>query len=330
MEQAQRRFRQVTIIGMGLIGSSIARALRRAGAAERIVAADLSGECCRIAQEELGIVDAATTDLGASVRGSDLVVLCVPVGALAAVAEAIAPGLERGAIVTDTGSVKRMAIEAIAPHLPDHVAFIPGHPIAGTEQSGPRAGFAELFEGRWWLMTPLAATDPAALARLSALWESFGARVECMSADHHDLALAITSHLPHLIAYTAVGTAAELEEDTRNDVIRFSAGGFRDFTRVAASDPAMWRDIFLNNRDSVLEILQRFTEDLSAMQRAIRRGDAEYLFDRFTRARGIRRAIIEAGQANYVYPKPEDAAATPRGEVPRSLTARSSERDSKG
>lgn len=328
MEQAAS-FRQVTIIGIGLIGSSIARALRRAEAAEKIVAADLSQEACTVVRDELGIVDVATTDIAASVRGSDLVILCVPVGALASIAEAIGPALESGAIVTDTGSVKHAAIEAIAPHLPDHAHFVPGHPVAGTEQSGPRAGFAELFEGRWWLMTPLSATDPQILARLSALWQSFGARVECMRPDHHDLALAITSHLPHLIAYTAVGTAAELEEDTRDDVIRFSAGGFRDFTRVAASDPAMWRDIFLNNRDSVLEILQRFTEDLSAMQRAIRRGDGEYLFDHFTRARGIRRAIIEAGQANYVYPKAEDAAATPHGEVPRSSAARASGRGSK-
>lgn len=321
-------FRQVTLIGVGLIGSSIAWALRKVGAAERIVAVDMSPEVCEVVRE-LGFADEVTSDLAASVRGSDLVILCVPVGAFESVARTIAPTLGQGAIVTDTGSVKRAAIEAIAPYLPPSVHFVPAHPVAGTEHSGPRAGFAALFEKRWWLMTPLEGTESGVLDRLRGLWESFGARVEIMSAQHHDLALAITSHLPHLIAYTAVGTAAELEEDTRNDVIRFSASGFRDCTRVAASDPTMWRDIFLNNRDAVLDILQRFTEDLSAMQRAIRRGDGDYLFDRFTRARWVRRAVIDAGQANYVYPKAEDAEATPLGEVVQSSEAPVSRRDRK-
>lgn len=323
----QNGFRQVTLIGMGLIGSSIARALCKSAGTSCVVAADKDPEVCATVRE-LGLADRVTEDLADSVRGSDLVILCVPVGAFSAVVRTISPALEPRVILTDTGSVKRKVIESVRPHLPAHVRFIPAHPVAGTEQSGPRAGFSELFEGRWWLMTPEDDADPEAVELLRRLWESFGARVECMDAGHHDLALAITSHLPHLIAYTAVGTAADLENDTRNDVIRFSASGFRDFTRVASSDPTMWRDIFLNNRESVLEILGRFMKDVQAMERAIRSGDGDYLFERFTRARGIRRAVIEAGQANYIYPKAEDAAATPHGEVARSSVAPKSKRGS--
>lgn len=319
-------FARITIIGLGLIGSSIARALREKNLAETIIALDPSPEV-RGAVGELGLADIITDDPETAVRDSDLVIVSVPVGAFESVARAIGPHLKPGAIVTDTGSVKRSVIDQMAGHLPRHVHFIPAHPVAGTEHSGPHAGFSTLFSGRWCILTPLPDSDPRAVETLAALWTAFGARVEVMTPEHHDTALGITSHLPHLIAYTIVGTAADLETQTRNDVIRFSASGFRDFTRIAASDPVMWRDIFLHNRESVLSILQRFTEDLTTLQRAIRDGNGQILEDTFTRTRAIRRQIIEAGQADYVYPNappaPTPSAAHPPDEQARDKPRRS-------
>ena len=289
-------FARVAIIGFGLIGSSLGRALAEQGIAGEIVCGDKSQAACDVVLE-LGLASMATTDLGEAVRDADLVILAVPVGAYAAVGEAIAPSLKAGAIVTDVGSVKESVVQALQPLLPDYVQFVPGHPLAGTENSGPRAGFAGLFGGRWCVLTPLPDADPAAVARVRAMWERCGSNVEEMDAAHHDRTLAITSHLPHLIAYTIVHTATELEQDTQAEVIKFSASGFRDFTRIAASDPIMWRDIFLNNRDGVLEMLQRFTEDLTNLQKAIRRGDGDTLQETFTRTRAVRRSIIDARQA---------------------------------
>ena len=233
---------------------------------------------------------------GSAVEGADLVVLCVPVGAMGAVAAEIAPHLAQGATVSDVGSVKRAVIEAVGPHLPDHVHFIPAHPLAGTEHSGPESGFATLFDNRWCILVPVEGTDPAALDRLTRLWQGIGANVDTMEADHHDLVLAVTSHAPHLIAYTMVGVADDLRRVTDSEVIKYSAAGFRDFTRIAASDPTMWRDVFLTNKEATLEILGRFTEELFALQRAIRTGDGDHLHAYFTRTRAIRRGIIEAGQ----------------------------------
>lgn len=289
-------FNRVCIIGIGLIGSSLARALRLHELAGEIVCADCNPEH-RAKALELGLVDAAFEQAADAVKDADLTVICVPIGAYAAVAAAIAPALKPGSIVTDAGSVKEAVIRDVTPHLPSSVHFIPGHPIAGTEHSGPDSGFAALFDGRWAILTPLPDTDAAALAKIRTLWESIGSKVEIMEPAHHDRVLAITSHLPHLIAYTIVGTAADLETDTQSEVIKFSAGGFRDFTRIAASDPTMWRDIFLNNREAVLEIAQRLTEDLTALQKAIRRGDGDTLFDLFTRTQAIRRGVISAKQA---------------------------------
>jgi cyclohexadieny/prephenate dehydrogenase len=246
---------------------------------------------------ELGVVDEIFPTAAQAVAEADLVVVAVPIGANAACAAAFGPHLKAGAIVTDVGSVKQAAVRDIGPHLPSGVSFVPGHPIAGTEHSGPDAGFAELFEGRWCILTPPPATADAALAKVRALWEAIGSQVDVMDPSHHDKVLAITSHLPHLIAYTIVGTADDLEGDIKQEVIKYSASGFRDFTRIAASDPTMWRDVFLNNREAVLEIVQRFTEDLTALQRAIRWGEADTLFDLFTRTRAIRRGIIDQGQA---------------------------------
>ncbi len=289
-------FDRVAIVGIGLIGSSLARALAEYGVARQVVCADRSAEACAKALE-LGIVAEATTDLAAALAGADLVVLATPVGSFATVGEAIGPLLKRGTIVTDVGSVKQATLRDIGPHLPDGVHLIPGHPVAGTEHSGPEAGFATLFQGRWCILTPATGADRHALARVTEMWRRVGSTVEVMEASHHDRVLAITSHLPHLIAYTIVGTASDLEEDTKSEVIKFSAGGFRDFTRIAASDPVMWRDVFLNNREAVLEILQRFTEDLTALQRAIRWGEGEQLQDHFTKTRAVRRGIIDAKQA---------------------------------
>ena len=289
-------FNTVTIIGFGLIGSSIARALQKHGAAERIVCADMSEDVCATVRR-LGIADEATTDIGVAVKNADLVFVCVPMGAIESVVAEIAPNLKPGAIVSDVGSVKGLVEGVFAKHLPAGVHGIPGHPIAGTEHSGPEAGFAELFVGRWYIMTPPKNADRGAVDRLAALWKQFGSNIEEMEANHHDQTLAITSHLPHLIAYTIVDTATQLENDLQSEVIKFSASGFRDFTRIAASDPVMWRDVFLNNREAVLDILARFNEDLTMMQKAIRTGDGQMLQDVFTRTRAVRRAIIDAKQA---------------------------------
>lgn len=287
-------FRHVALIGLGLIAASIALALRRAGFAGRVTGTAATART-RARAAELGLCE-VMPDSPAAVAGADLVILCVPVGAMGSVAAEIGPHLARGATVTDVGSVKQHVVAAVGPHLPAGVHFVPGHPIAGTEHSGPDAGFAELFDGRWCLLTPVPGTDPAAVDRLRAFWESLGARVDCMDAEHHDLVLAVTSHAPHLIAYTMVGVADDLGRVTDSEVIQYSAGGFRDFTRIAASDPTMWRDVFLTNRDATLEILGRFTEELFALQRAIRMGDGEMLHAYFTRTRAIRRGIIQVGQ----------------------------------
>jgi cyclohexadieny/prephenate dehydrogenase len=286
---------RLTIVGLGLIGSSIARAARRYNLAGTIVALDRDA-AVRARVAELGIADVVTGDPREGATEADLVILCVPVGAIGAAAAELAPHLKPGAIVSDVGSVKGAVVAAIRPHLPEGVALVPGHPIAGTEFSGPDAGFATLFQNRWCILTPPEGTDPAAVERVRALWEGMGANVETMSAEHHDHVLAITSHLPHLIAYNIVGTAADLEEATQSEVIKFSASGFRDFTRIAASDPTMWRDIFLNNREAVLEMLGRFNEDLSALAKAVRWGDGDALHAMFTRTRAIRRSIVAQGQ----------------------------------
>jgi cyclohexadieny/prephenate dehydrogenase len=253
-------------------------------------------EATRTKAKDIGLVDAVFPSPGAAVEDADLVILCSPVGTYAALAAEIAPALKPGAILTDVGSVKGAVVRDVEGHVPPGVHFIPGHPIAGTEQSGPESGFAELFINRWCILTPLPGADPQAVERLSAFWRACGSNVEIMTPEHHDLVLAITSHLPHLIAYNIVSTAADLEEVTSSEVIKYSAGGFRDFTRIAASDPTMWRDVFLNNKDAVLEMLGRFSEDLSALQRAIRWGDGDTLFSIFSRSRQIRRGIIAAGQ----------------------------------
>ncbi|MCK0139572.1 prephenate/arogenate dehydrogenase family protein [Aliiroseovarius sp. F47248L] len=287
-------YNRVALIGLGLIASSMAHAIRRAGLAGEIVGTARSAETRDVARE-LGFCDRIVDSASEAVDGADLVVLAVPVGAMGAVAAEISTHLQPEATVTDVGSVKRAVIEAVAPHLPDHVHFIPGHPLAGTEHSGPRSGFAELFDNRWSILIPNGADD-AATERLISLWKGMGSNVEVMDADHHDLVLSVTSHTPHLIAYTMVGVADDLSRVTDSEVIKYSAAGFRDFTRIAASDPTMWRDVFLSNKDATLEILGRFTEELFALQRAIRVGDGEALFDYFTRTRTIRRGIIEAGQ----------------------------------
>ncbi|WP_284177569.1 prephenate/arogenate dehydrogenase family protein [Rhabdaerophilum sp. SD176] len=288
-------FERVGIVGLGLIGSSIARALRQSDSARTIVAIDRDA-AVQARVTALGIADTVTGDAAAGVAGCDLVILCVPVLANAAIAELIGPHLAPGAIVSDVGSVKGAVVRDIAPHLPEGVHFVPAHPVAGTEHSGPDAGFAELFANRWSILTPPAGTDPVAIERVRALWSAFGSNVEIMTPEHHDLVLAITSHVPHLIAYNIVGTAADMEAVTESEVIKFSAGGFRDFTRIAASDPTMWRDVFLTNKDAVLEMLGRFNEDLAALQRMIRWGDGEGLHALFTRTRAIRRGIIASGQ----------------------------------
>ena len=289
-------FDRIAIIGIGLIGSSIARALKENGVCREIVVGDINAAHGKRAME-LGLCAAAHTDVSEAAAGADLVIICTPISTYESIAEAIAPALKQGAIVTDVGSVKQKAIEAVKPRLPRHARWIAGHPVAGTENSGPDAGFATLFKGRWAIVTPEADSDADATAKVSAMWAAFGSNVVTMDAEHHDLVLAITSHLPHLIAYTIVGTATDLETTLQSEVIKFSAGGFRDFTRIAASDPIMWRDVFLNNREAVLEMLQRFTEDLVHLQRAIRWGEGQKLEDLFTRTRSIRRSIIEAKQA---------------------------------
>lgn len=288
-------YERVALIGLGLIAGSMAHAMRRDGLAGEITGYARSGETRRVAAE-IGLVDRVCNSAAEAVKGADLVVLCVPVGAMGDVAAEIAPHLDKGATVSDVGSVKRAVIETVGPHIPEGVHFIPAHPLAGTEKSGPRSGFAELFDNRWCLIVPVEGTDADAIARLRRFWEAMGANVDEMEAEHHDLVLAVTSHAPHLIAYTMVGVADDLQRVTQKEVVNFSATGFRDFTRIAASDPTMWRDVFLNNKDATLEILGRFTEELFALQRAIRTGDGDHLHDYFTRTRAIRRGIIEAGQ----------------------------------
>ena len=286
---------RVALIGLGLIASSMAHAMRRGGHAGHIVGTARSAQT-RDTAREIGLCDDIVDNAAKAVQDADLVVLATPIGAMDAIAREIAPHLKPGATVTDVGSVKRAVIEAVAPQMPAGVHFIPGHPLAGTEHSGPRSGFAELFDNRWCLLVPPEDVNANALARLQALWQGLGANVDVMDADHHDLVLAVTSHAPHLIAYTMVGVADDLRRVTDTEVIKYSAAGFRDFTRIAASDPTMWRDVFLTNKDATLEILGRFTEELFALQRAIRTGDGDHLFDYFTRTRAIRRGIIEAGQ----------------------------------
>ncbi len=288
-------YHRVALIGLGLIASSMSHAMRAKGLAGEIVGHAKSPET-RATALELGLCDHVYATAAEAVKGADLVVLAVPVGAMAAVAAEVAPHLAPGCTVTDVGSVKQAVIEMVAPHLPDGTCFIPGHPMAGTEYSGPRSGFATLFVNRWWLLTPIDGTPPAAILRLQSLLEGMGAKVNSMDAAHHDQVLAVVSHTPHLIAYTMVGVADHLAQVSNSEVIEYSASGFRDFTRIAASDPTMWRDVFLTNKDAVLDILGRFAEELFVLQRAIRMGDGEHLFDYFTRTRAIRRGIIEAGQ----------------------------------
>jgi cyclohexadieny/prephenate dehydrogenase len=288
-------FDTLAIIGPGLIGSSIMRAARAHGAVRKIVATARSPKT-RKRVIELGIADKVTETNAEAAKGADLVIVCVPVGVCGEVAKEIGPHLAPGAILSDVGSVKGAIVRDMGPHVPKRVHFVPAHPVAGTEHSGPDAGFAELFENRWCILTPPEGTDRAAVEKLASFWRLLGANVETMTPEHHDLVLAITSHLPHLIAYTIVGTADELQSVTRSEVLKFSAGGFRDFTRIAASDPVMWRDIFLANKEGVLEMLGRFNEDIAALTKAIRKGDGEALFEHFTRTRAIRRGVIELGQ----------------------------------
>ncbi len=303
-------FGTLAIIGLGLIGSSIALAARHLALARTIAATDQDAGV-RATVTRLGLADRITGDAAEAVRDADHVILCVPVGVCGAVAAAIGPALKPGAIVSDVGSVKAAVVEQVSPHLPAGVHFVPAHPVAGTENSGPEAGFAALFSNRWCILTPPEGTQPAAIARVRDFWEAMGSNVEIMTAAHHDLVLAITSHVPHLIAYNIVGTAADLETVTQSEVIKFSAGGFRDFTRIAASDPTMWRDVFLNNREAVLEMLGRFNEDIAALARAIRWGDGEALFNLFTRTRAIRRGIVASGQETA---EPDFGRRRPDGE----------------
>lgn len=288
-------FQRVALIGLGLIAGSMAHAMREGGLAGTITGYARSA-ATRDTAREIGLCDHVCDSVTEAVTDADLIVLAVPVGAMGEVAAQIAPHLKPGAIITDVGSVKQDVIDTVAPHLPAHVHFIPGHPLAGTEHSGPKAGFASLFRNRWWLLTPLPDTDPQALDRLNSLLIAMGAKTDRMEAGHHDLVLAVTSHAPHLIAYTMVGVADHLRRVTDEEVIQYSAAGFRDFTRIAASDPTMWRDVFLHNREATLDILGRFTEELFMLQRAIRMGDGQQLHDYFTRTRAIRRGIIDAGQ----------------------------------
>ncbi|MCG6858967.1 MAG: prephenate/arogenate dehydrogenase family protein [Salaquimonas sp.] len=288
-------FNRVALIGIGLIGSSLAHVMRVKKLADTIAISSRSEKTLKQA-EELGLGDSYHTNPADAVKDADYVILCTPVGVVGELTKAIAGSLKKGAILSDVGSVKTSVVRQIRPHLPEGVHLVPAHPVAGTEFSGPDAGFATLFENRWCILTPEPGTDAAAVEAVKRFWEACGSDVEIMSAEHHDLVLAMTSHLPHLIAYNIVGTADDLESVTQSEVIKFSAGGFRDFTRIAASDPTMWRDVFLHNKEAVLETLGRFSEDLSALQRAIRWGDGEALFDLFTRTRAIRRSIIDIGQ----------------------------------
>lgn len=295
-------FNKVAFIGIGLEGSSLARVMRRDGLAGHIACASRTEKTAQTALD-LGIVDSAGTDAREAAQDADLIVIATPLGAVAEIAKTIGPGLKPGAIVTDVGSVKKTVIADLKPHLGKGVHLVPGHPIAGTEHSGPEAGFADLFQNHWCVLTPEAGTDEDAIGRVRALWEHAGMTVEIMDAAHHDQVLGITSHLPHLIAYTIVGTATDLEEDTKKEVIKFCAGGFRDFTRIAASDPVMWRDVFLTNKDAVLDILGRFNQDLNQLQDAIKNGDGDALEKCFRKAREIRRGVVELRQ-DFIDKKP--------------------------
>ncbi len=306
-------FDKLCLIGIGLIGASIAIRARRDGLVGQIAISTRSAETLARA-EELGLGDSYTTDAAEAVRDADCVIICTPVGAMGAVAQVIGPHLKPGCILSDAGSVKRSVIDQIAPHIADDIHFIPGHPIAGTEHSGPDAGFATLFDKRWHLLTPVPGTDEAAVLRLTAFWQALGSDVEVMDADHHDRVLAVTSHIPHLIAYNIVGTASDMEEVTESEVIKFSASGFRDFTRIAASDPVMWRDVFLHNREAVLEVLGRFSEDLAALQKAVRWGDGAHLEAHFTKTRAVRRSIVETGQDTDAANFGRDSTASSKAE----------------
>ena len=309
-------FDRVALIGIGLIGSSLARRIKRDKLAKRVVA-NARSQATLDTVKRLKIADEVTPDPAEAARGADLVVVCTPMGAYSEIAKSIAPVLKPGAVVSDVGSVKRAAIEMLAPHLPKTVHLVPGHPVAGTEHSGPEAGFPTLFEGHWTILTPPPGTDTAAVERVAKLWRACGAKVETMDADHHDHVLAITSHVPHVIAYSIVGTATHLAEQTQSEVIKFAASGFRDFTRIAASDPTMWRDIFLNNRDAVLEMLGRLLEDVAVLQRAIRFGDGDTMFELFSRGREIRRGVIDAGQ--HIPPAPHVAKKPSRSRPKKTL-----------
>jgi cyclohexadieny/prephenate dehydrogenase len=288
-------FERIALIGIGLIGSSLAHVVRRDGLCNHIAVNARTQRTLDTARR-LGLADSITLDPAEAATGADLVMICTPMGAYEAVARAIAPALKPGAIVSDVGSVKQSVIRDVGPRLPDDVHLVPGHPVAGTEHSGPEAGFPELFRGRWCILTPDEGTDPDAVERIAELWRRAGMTIEVMDANHHDMVLAITSHLPHLIAYTIVGTATDLAENLKQEVVKYSAGGFRDFTRIAASDPVMWRDVFLANREAILELLGQFSEDLTALRRAIRRGEGDILLDVFTRTREIRRGVVKAKQ----------------------------------
>ena len=294
-------FNNVAFVGLGLIGSSLALRIKQDGLAGKTCGFSRKAET-RARIEELGLVDQVHDNLADTVKDADLILICTPVGTYKQLAEDLAPHLKSGAIISDVGSVKKSVIDALKPQLPSHVHLVPGHPIAGTEHSGPDAGFAELFEDRWCILTPEDDCDQDAVNKVEQLWKASGSMVEIMDAEHHDRVLAITSHLPHIIAYTIVGTATGLEESTQEEVIKYSASGFRDFTRIAASDPVMWRDIFLHNKDAVLEMLQRYSEDLTALQRAIRHGQGDVLEEHFTRTRSVRRSIIDAKQAGQFSP----------------------------
>jgi cyclohexadieny/prephenate dehydrogenase len=321
-------FGRVAILGIGLLGSSIAHAMRRGGVAGHIVAHDRKDVLAKA--RALDLADSYAATPAAAVKDADLVILATPVGAYGALAKAFAPHLKPGAIVSDVGSVKGAVVADVGPHIPKGVHFIPAHPVAGTERSGPDAGFAELFDGRWCILTPPKGAHARAVKTLEAFWKRLGSKVEIMDPKHHDLVLAMTSHVPHLIAYNIVGTADDLQSVTQGEVIKYSAGGFRDFTRIAASDPTMWRDVFLTNKDAVLEVLGRFSEDLSALQRQIRWGDGEALFKLFTRTRAIRKGIIDAGQdsAAVNFGRNAGAVATPRAKAKKS-TKKKTEQTSK-
>ncbi len=307
-------YKRVALIGLGLIASSMAHAMRANGLAGQIVGHAKSAET-RATALEIGLCDHVYATAAEAVQGADLVVLAVPVGAMAAIAEEIGPHLAPGCTVTDVGSVKQAVVAAVAPYIPEGVQFIPGHPMAGTEYSGPRSGFATLFQNRWWLLTPSAETDAAQIAKLRSFLEGMGAKVDEMDVAHHDLVVAVVSHVPHAIAYTMVGVADHMRRVSQSEVVKYSAAGFRDFTRIAASDPTMWRDVFLTNKDAVLDILGRFAEELFVLQRAIRMGDGDYLHDYFTRTRAIRRGIIEAGQDTAAPDFGRNPASKPEGKA---------------